>query len=114
MRGSRMAAEALVSLLVLNPASLPGTDAASPSHAPVMLQSAGNRSRLGGPSTLGIFIHRFVDGRAVCLEADAEQARSIRERDPKVPLITLTPASDPSRSQRPGLRIILRGTSQLQ
>jgi hypothetical protein len=29
-------------------------------------------------------------------------------------LIILTPASDPSRSQRQGLRIVLRGTSQLQ
>ena len=109
-----MAAEALVSLLVLNPASLSYTNAASSSLAPVMFQGAGSRSTLVGPSQLGTFIHRVADGRAVCLEAGIEQAHSIKERDPKVPLIILTPASDPSRSQRPGLRIVLRGTSQLQ
>ena len=114
MRGSRMAAEALLCLFVLNLACLPCSQAAHASNAPVMLQSAGSRSALAGPSRLGTFTHRVVDGRAVCLEAGIDQAHNIKDRDTAIPLIILTPASDPSRSQRRGLRIILRGTSQLQ
>jgi len=47
----------------------------------------------------------------VCLEADTEQAHSIRDRNPSVPLTPLVP--DPLPDQQ-GLRIILRGTSQLR
>jgi hypothetical protein len=63
------------------------------------------------PNNLGAFVHKLVEGRAVCLEADAEQAQNIRDRNPSVPLTPLVP--DPLPDQQ-GLRIILRGTSQLR
>ncbi len=56
----------------------------------------------------------MVSGRAVCLEAGVEQTRDIKDRDANFPLTVVTPDSDPSGTQRTGLRIILRGTSQLQ
>jgi hypothetical protein len=56
----------------------------------------------------------MVSGTAVCLEATIEQARGIKDRDPNLPLTVLTPDSDASGTQRTGLRIILRGTSQLR
>jgi hypothetical protein len=59
-------------------------------------------------------VHKIVAGQAVCLEATIEQTRSIKDRDTSLPLIMLTPDSDPSGGQRTGLSIILRGTSQLQ
>jgi hypothetical protein len=63
------------------------------------------------PNDLGAFVRKLVDGRAVCLEAGVEQARTIRDRDPNLPLTAIEP--DPSQDQQ-GLRIILRGTSQLR
>ncbi|MFY9607708.1 MAG: NF038122 family metalloprotease [Blastocatellia bacterium] len=56
----------------------------------------------------------MVSGRAVCVEAGVEQARCIKDRDANLLLTVLTPDSDPSSTQRTGLKIILRGTSQLQ
>jgi hypothetical protein len=79
-----------------------------------MLQISGDRSTLPGPYKLGAFIHRVVEGRAVCIEAGIDHAHRIKDRDTNMPLIVLTPASDASRVQRPGLRIVLRGTAQLQ
>jgi hypothetical protein len=66
--------------------------------------------RLTQPSTLGVFARKAINGRMVCLEASLEQSRSIRDRIAQ--LTRLTP--DPSTSLRTGLKIILRGTSQLQ
>lgn len=82
--------------------------------ASVQSEVPDNRSTWAGPYTLGAFVRKAVDGRIVCLEANSEQARSIKDRDPNLPLTILTPDPDPSRSLRKGLRIILRGTSQLQ
>ena len=66
-----------------------------------------NHANWTGPNALGTFVRKMVDGRIVCLEASVAQARSIKERD--LNLIRLTPDSDQTR-----LKIIFRGTSQLQ
>jgi hypothetical protein len=111
MRAVRLSAAALAFLLVLNSTFLaPGRQA----RALVLPQSAGTHSPWPGPYTHGAFVHKMVGGQAVCLEASVEQTRSIKDRDPNLPLIMLTPDLDPSSAQRTGLRIILRGTSQLQ
>jgi hypothetical protein len=81
--------------------------------ASVLTQESGNRAAWVGPYKLGAFVHRVADGRASCLEASLEQAQLLKDRNTNIPLTVLTPDSDPSRF-RPGLRIILRGTSQLQ
>jgi hypothetical protein len=111
MRGVRVCAGALGFLLSLNPTFFPPGQTAG---ALVAAQSAGTRSPWLGPYTLGAFVHKIVAGQAVCLEASIEQTRSIRDRDTNLPLIVLTPDLDPSGGQQTGLRIILRGTSQLQ
>jgi hypothetical protein len=100
MHGVRLCAGLLASLLVLN-------------LTPALSQRPGNRAAWVGPYKLGAFVHRLSDGRSTCLEAGLEQAQILKERDTNSPLTVLTPASDPSRF-RPGLKIVLRGTSQLQ
>jgi Bacterial pre-peptidase C-terminal domain len=69
------------------------------------------RPYMTGPPKLGAFVHRMINGRAVCREASIEEAQSIRTRDLNSPLTLLTPDSG---AQRRGLSIILRGTPQLQ
>jgi hypothetical protein len=63
---------------------------------------------------LGTSVRKMIDGRAACLEASVEQAHSIKDRDPNLPLTVLVPDSDPARTPQAGLRIILRGTTQLK
>ena len=103
-----------VSLLAVNLVFLPLSQKVAGSNASLLPESSDNRSPWLGPSTLGTFARRMVDGRAVCLEASTEQALSIRNRDPNLPLTVIVPDSDPSRAQQAGLRIILRGTAQLR
>ena len=74
---------------------------------------AAARTAWEGPSTLGCFVHKMVDGRAICLEAGAEQARRLKDRDADAAQIILTPFPDPSGSPRTGLKIVLRGTPRL-
>ena len=105
---------AVASLLVLNLVLLPLSQRVVCSNASVLPEGSGNRSAFLGPNALGTFVRRVVDGRAACLEAGSEQARSIRDRDPNLPLTVIVPDSDPSGAQQSGLRIILRGTAQLQ
>src|SRR5262249_40894601 len=58
----------------------------------------------------GVFVRRFgASSEAVCSEASASQAAQIRLRDTNAPLAVLP--QDPSPS---ALRIVLRGTTQLQ
>ncbi|MEW6206958.1 MAG: NF038122 family metalloprotease [Acidobacteriota bacterium] len=57
---------------------------------------------------LGVFARKAINGRMVCLEAGIEQARSIRDRNATLTRLTPDPVL------RRGLKIILRGTSQLQ
>ena len=98
---------AVTCLLALNLVLLP----LYASDASVQLESSSNRSVWQARNNLGVFVRKLVDGRAVCLEAGAEQAHSIRDRDPNLPLTALE--SDPSNEQQ-GLRIMIRGTSQLR
>ncbi|GEM_PF-1186672 len=95
--------------LVLTVTVFPSSRKASESTS---AEPPANRSTWTGPNTLGAFVRKAVDGRIVCLEANSEQAQSIKGRDTN--LIQLTPDPDPSRSLRKGLRILLRGTAQLQ
>jgi hypothetical protein len=64
-----------------------------------------------GTSAIGSFSHKLIDGRAECLEADIERARTIRER--KTSLSIISPNQPPSSPGSFGLKIVLRGTSQL-
>ena len=61
-------------------------------------------------NNLGTFVRKLIGAQAVCLEATDDQAPKIRHRDPNLPLTNLTPESGPVQT---GLKIILRGTSQL-
>lgn len=106
MRGARISAGTLAFLFVLNLMLFP------PGHR--AYSSADALSAWVGPYTLGAFVHRMVGGRAACREASVDQARGVKERDTNLPLTVLTQDSDPSGTQRAGLKIILRGTSQLE
>lgn len=105
----RAAAAFLLFLNLLLPT--PG-NAAADSNASELSDPSDNRSAWVASGGLGTFVHKFIAGQAVCLEADVEQARSVRDRDPDLPLTPLVPESDSSQN-RPGLRIVLRGTAQL-
>lgn len=105
---------AAASFLVLTLAILPSAHRVIVSASSVLPESSINRSAWLGPNRLGIFVSKMVDGRTVCLEASAEQAAGLRDRDPSLPLNELVPESDPSRSQKTSLKIILRGTQQLR
>src|SRR6266850_6986624 len=104
---------AAASFLALTLAILPSAQRVIVSASSVVSESSANRSAWLGPNRLGIFVSKMVDGRTVCLEASSEQAVSLRDRDPSLPLNELVPESNPSRSQKTGLKIILRGTQQL-
>jgi len=97
-------------LFVLNLTVSPAGRKATEAQAAVLPQSPGNRSAWAGPYTLGAFVQRMVDGQIVCFEASTEQARRIKDRDPNLPLSELAADAD----QPAGLKIRLRGTSQLQ
>jgi hypothetical protein len=101
------------SFLVLTLAILPSLQQVSASAASALPEVSANRSAWLGPNRLGIFVQKLVDGGTVCLEATSEQGAALRDRDPSLPLSELVPESDPSRSQKTGLKIILRGTPQL-
>ncbi|MFY9555250.1 MAG: NF038122 family metalloprotease [Blastocatellia bacterium] len=104
---------AAASLLVLNLAVLPSSQRFGFSIASVLPQGSAKRNVWLAPNNLGTFVRKMVDGRAVCVEATTEQAQSIKDRDPDQ-LAALAAESDPSRSNQTGLRILLRGTTQLQ
>jgi hypothetical protein len=105
---TRAVARALLFILNLTFAlpSLSGPDA----NAATLPQSAGDRSAWAAPDALGTFAQRMIDGRIVCLEAGPEQARRMKERDPNLPSSDLAAGA----GQPPGLKILLRGTAQLQ
>jgi hypothetical protein len=105
---------AAASFLLLTLPILPLAQEVTVSAASVLPEGAANRSVWLGPNRLGIFVSKMVDGRTVCVEASSEQAAGLRDRDPNLPLNELVPESDPSRSQKTGLKIILRGTPQLR
>jgi len=98
-------------LIVLNLSLLPPGQSVFSSHAAGLSDSSSYRSVWLAPNNLGAFVRKLVEGRAACLEAGVEQARSIRDRNPNLPLTELVP--EPS-LDRQGLRIVLRGTSQLR
>src|SRR5258705_9025870 len=102
---------AATSLLVLNLILLPLSRAVVRSNASVLPDNSSKRSSWLGPNNLGAFVRKLVDGRTVCLEAGIEQARSIRDRDPNLPLTAIGPDSEGS--GQTGLRIILRSTTGL-
>ena len=99
------------SLLILNLVLLPLSQGVARSNASVLPDNSGNRSLWLAPNNLGAFVRKLVDGRTVCLEAGIEQARSIRDRDPNLPLTPIGPDSEGS--GQAGLRIILRSTPGL-
>ncbi len=103
---------AAVSLLVLNLALVPPGTIGARSAASVTPETSGSPSAWLAPDNLGTFVRKFAGGRTVCLEAGVEQARRVRGRDANLPLTVLWPEPGQSRN-RPGLRIILRGTAQL-
>jgi hypothetical protein len=101
---------ALLLLLTLTALSITRSSATSRFSS----EGADSRTAWEGPFTLGAFVHRLVDNRAVCVEAGVDQAHKLRDRDPHLPLSVLVPASDPAGTRPAGLKIVLRGTSQLQ
>ena len=96
---------AAASLLILNLLLLPLSQTAVASSAQVLTDSLSPRSVWLAPNNLGAFVRKLVAGRAACLEAGVEQAHTIRDRAPNLPLTTLPPSD----SQQ--LKIILRGTT---
>jgi hypothetical protein len=97
-------------LLILTLVLLPLYKNVVCSNASVLPQSSNSRSSWLAPNTLGAFVHKLVDGRAVCFEADAQEARNIRARDANLSLTVLPPGQS---SAQQGLRIVLRATSQV-
>jgi len=59
------------------------------------------------------FVISDHDGQIACREATPEEAQAIRRRDPDQKLRVITPASNELQQQQTGLKIILRGTPQL-
>ncbi|HST21572.1 MAG TPA: NF038122 family metalloprotease, partial [Blastocatellia bacterium] len=104
MRNAPIRAVAFVCLFILPMTLFPQSRKADDSTASVL---SDNHANWTGPIALGAFVRKIIDGRVVCLEASAAQARSIKERD--LTMSRLTPDSD-----KTGLKIIIRGTSQLQ
>ena len=100
--------------LVLTLAVVPSVRKVAGSAALAQSTIPNSRSGWLGPNRLGIFVSKMVDGRSVCLEAGNEQAAALRNRTPSLPLSELVPESDPTHSQKSGLKIILRGTPQLR
>src|SRR6185436_20805054 len=78
--------------------------------ATVRAQNVVNRSPWIASGNLGVFSRKMVKGRAVCLEATTEQVRSLRERSASLTVLNPEVGTAPRR----GLKIILRGTSQMQ
>ncbi|HKQ04134.1 MAG TPA: NF038122 family metalloprotease [Blastocatellia bacterium] len=105
MRRHPMRAAVLACLFVLNLTYFPLNLKADVSNA-------SNASTWTRATASGTFARRMVDGRAVCLEASAEQARRIKGRDPN--LSRPLPVSDQPGAQASGLKIMLRGPAQLQ
>src|SRR5262245_47878010 len=102
---------AAVSLLVLNLIFVSAQHqitTATPLRTP---ESLSNEPTWIARNNLGTFVRKLIGGRAVCLEATGEQALKIKHRDPSLPLSNLTPEPGPDQT---GLKIILRGTSQLK
>lgn len=104
MRNAHIRAVAFICLFVMTLALFPQSRKADDLPASV---SSENRANWTGPNALGTFARKMVDDRTVCVEASLAQARGIKERD--LNLSRLTPDSDQT-----GLKIIFRGTSQLQ
>ncbi|MFL6215494.1 MAG: NF038122 family metalloprotease [Blastocatellia bacterium] len=110
LRQAPSRAVALACLFILNAVLLSPVGKASESIAVAAPQKIASRIGWMGADTSGTFIYRMVGGRATCLEASPEQTRRLKERDTNLPLTALTPVTD----QATGLKIILRGTPQLQ
>src|SRR5438128_6964137 len=110
MRQAPNRAVALAGLFMMNAALLLPVGKASGSIAVAEPQKIASRTGWMGTGTSGTFFYRMIGGRATCLEADAEAARRLKERDTSLPLTALAPVTD----QASGLKIILRGTPQLQ
>src|SRR5215813_7715860 len=101
----------LALLLVLPLAALSITRSSASSQ--FSSQGSDSRTAWEGPYTLGAFVHRLVENRAICIEAGVDQAHKLRNRDPHLPLSVLVPAPDPAVASPAGLKIVLRVTSQL-
>ena len=110
MRCSPIRAIALAFLLFANLlVCTPGSRAGAPYPA-IGFESAENRTAWMGPATMGTFVRRVAAGGMTCLAANPDQAARIRSRNPNQPLTVLSDSD--AQSQRPGLKIVLRGTSQ--
>ncbi|MCS6804569.1 MAG: NF038122 family metalloprotease [Acidobacteriota bacterium] len=59
----------------------------------------------------GLYVRRMVDGELVCREATAEEAAMVKSRDPDYPVMPIRPIR--FYHQQDGLKIVLRGTPQL-
>jgi len=59
------------------------------------------------------FVISDQQGQIACREATSEEARAIRRRNPDQKLQVITPALNELQLQQTGLKIILRGTAQL-
>ncbi len=99
-----MRAVAFICLFILTVSLFPQGRKADNLSASVQ---SNNHANWTGPNRMGTFVRKMVDDRIVCLEANIAQSRSIRERAPLLSVITTD-------SDQTGLKIILRGTSQLQ
>jgi|GEM_PF-2040283 len=59
------------------------------------------------------FVINDQEGRVACRDATPEEARAMRRRDPAQQLRVITPLTQDLQQQQAGLKIILRGTPQL-
>lgn len=104
MRNAPIRVVASVCLFVLPIVLFPQSRKAAATTAPDL---SNNHANWTGPNRMGTFVHEMVDHGIGCREASAAQARGVEERDQS--MSRLTPDSEQT-----GLKIIFRGTSQLQ
>lgn len=89
--------------------------------SPVSSSASGGQERQRDDSRsalireLGVEVQYFEDGKVKCRQATADEARMMTRRDPNLQLREITPtSSNQMNAQSGGLKIILRGTSQLE
>jgi hypothetical protein len=83
-------------------------------HSPLISSQQSDSPLLPTDSEPGGFVIYEEDGHSVCRPATPEEAQALNERDPALALHVITPELLAEEQQQTGLKIILRGTAQLE
>lgn len=108
LRAACLLAVLLLNLLFISPS--PQADGLNPSR---IVKDKRNKILFDDSHASGVFVRKVVGNQIVCREATLEEARALTERDQNAPLREIA-APDSVSVQQTGLKIMLRGTSQLK